>query len=217
MPSQPDGVPAEFGLIARHFRPLAGPGALDLLDDAAVVMPPPGRELVITTDAIVEGVHFLPSDPPFTVAQKLVRVSLSDLAAMGATPWAYLTTVSVPRGTPAAWWEGFAAGLAADQAAFGLILLGGDTTSTPGPISLTATLLGHVAPGQALTRAGARAGDDIWGDGHDRRRARSAYGHCAARSPTRTAFLPAAIACPRPGWVPRCMASSAPAWTCRTG
>ena len=155
-------LPAEFGLIARHFRPLAGPGALDLLDDAAVVTPPPGRELVLTTDTIVAGVHYLPADPPGLVAQKLLRVSLSDLAAMGAVPWAYLLNVSVPRETPGAWWTAFAAGLALDQVAFGLTLLGGDTTSTPGPVSLTATLLGHVAPGQALQRVGARLGDALW-------------------------------------------------------
>ncbi len=155
-------IPAEFGLIAKHFRPLAGPGAFDLLDDAAVVTPPPGRELVLTADAIVEGVHFLPDDPVETIGRKLLRVSLSDLAAMGATPWAYLMTVSVPRGTGDAWFQAFTAGLASDQAEFGLILLGGDTTSTPGPVSLSATLLGHVAPGKALRRAGAQPGDEIW-------------------------------------------------------
>ncbi len=160
-----DPLPAEFGLIARHFRPLAGPGSLDLLDDAAVVMPPAGRELVITTDTIVAGVHFLPDDPPGMVAQKLLRVSLSDLAAMGAVPWAYLLNVSVPRDTGAGWWVAFAAGLALDQAAYGLTLLGGDTTSTPGPVSLTATLLGTVVPGQALRRTGAVAGDGLYVSG----------------------------------------------------
>ena len=155
-------TPAEFGLIARYFRPLAGPGALDLLDDAAVVLPPAGRELVITADALVEGVHFLPDGPPDSVGAKLLRVSLSDLAAMGATPWAYLTTVSVPRDKGPGWFEGFAAGLARDQAEYGVTLLGGDTTSTPGPVSLSLTLLGHVAPGQALRRKGAQVGHEVW-------------------------------------------------------
>ena len=155
-------TPAEFGLIARHFRPLAGEGALDLLDDAAVLAPPPGRELVFTTDAMVAGVHFLPDDPADTVGAKLLRVNLSDLAAMAATPWAYLLTVSAPRGTPDAWFRGFAAGLARDQARFGIRLLGGDTTSTPGPVSLTLTCIGHVAPGCALRRKGAAAGDEVW-------------------------------------------------------
>lgn len=155
-------APAEFGLIARHFQPLAGPGALGLLDDAAVVMPPPGRELVLTADALVEGVHFLPTDPPDTVAGKLLRVSLSDLAAMGAVPWAYLSTVSVPRTMGDDWFAAFAAGLARDGEAFGVTLLGGDMTSTPGPVSLSLTLLGHVAPGQALRRTGAQAGHEVW-------------------------------------------------------
>ena len=155
-------LPAEFTLIARHFRPLAGLGARDLRDDVAVLAPPPGRELVITVDAMVAGVHFLPDDPPETVGRKLLRVNLSDIAAKGAVPLGYLMTVSAPRGTPDAWFAGFAAGLALDQHAFGVTLLGGDTTSTPGPISLSLTLLGHVAPDQAPSRGGARAGDGIW-------------------------------------------------------
>ena len=155
-------LPTEFSLIARHFRPLAGPGALDLRDDAALLRPPPGRELVLTVDAMVAGVHFLPDDPPDLVGRKLLRVNLSDLAAKGATPLCYLMTVSTPRGTPDDWYAGFAAGLAQDQATYGVTLLGGDTTSTPGPVSLSLTIIGHVAPGQAVHRFGARAGDDIY-------------------------------------------------------
>ncbi len=158
----PGDLPAEFALIARHFRPLAGPGALDLQDDAAVLSPPPGRDLVLSADAMVGGVHFLPDDPPDLIGRKLLRVNLSDLAAKGATPIGYLMTVSAPRDTPDAWFAGFAAGLAQDQREYGVTLLGGDTTSTPGPISLSLTILGHVAPGQAVHRTGARAGDGIW-------------------------------------------------------
>jgi thiamine-monophosphate kinase len=158
-------LPGEFALIARHFRPLAGPGALELGDDAAVFAPPPGREMVAAADAIVAGVHFLPDDPPGLVARKLLRTNLSDVAAMGAVPLGYLMTVSVPRNTPDAWFAGFAAGLAADQAEFGVFLLGGDTTSTQGPVSLSLTILGHVAPGTALRRTGARAGDSLWVSG----------------------------------------------------
>jgi thiamine-monophosphate kinase len=158
-------LPAEFSLIARHFRPLAGPGALDLSDDAAVFAPPLGMELVISADAMVQGVHFLPDDPADLVARKLLRTNVSDLAAMGAVPFGYLTTVSTPRDTPDAWFAGFAAGLAADQAAFGLHLLGGDTTSTPGPISLSLTILGTVLPGRAIRRNGARPGHEVWVSG----------------------------------------------------
>lgn len=154
--------PAEFGLIARHFRPLAGPSALDLLDDAAVFAPPPGQELVVAADAMVEGVHFLPDDPADLVGRKLLRVNLSDLAAMGAAPLGYLMTVSAPRRCDDAWFARFAAGLRQDQEAFGITLLGGDTTSTPGPLTLSATVIGHVAPGRALRRNGARPGDGVW-------------------------------------------------------
>ena len=155
----PDPLPAEFSLIARHFRPLAGAGALDLGDDAAVLAPPPGRDLVVAADAMVGGVHFLPDDPPDLVARKLLRTNLSDLAAMGAAPLGYLMTVSAPRTTPDAWFAAFAAGLAQDQAEFGVTLLGGDTTSTPGPVSLSLTILGTVAPGEAIRRVGAQPGD----------------------------------------------------------
>jgi thiamine-monophosphate kinase len=155
-------VPAEFSLIARHFRPLAGPGALGLRDDAALLAPPPGRELVLTADAMVAGVHFLPDDPPDLVGRKLLRVNLSDLAAKGAVPLCYLMTVSTPRDTSDAWFAGFASGLAQDQAQYGVTLLGGDTTATPGPISLSLTIIGHVAPGSAVLRSGARVGDGIW-------------------------------------------------------
>jgi thiamine-monophosphate kinase len=155
----------EFSLIARHFRPLAGPGALGLLDDAALLTPPPGQQLVLAADAMVAGVHFLADDPPETIGRKLLRVNLSDLAAMGAAPLGYLMTIALTPGTDEAWLAGFTAGLAADQAEFGLQVLGGDTVSTPGPLSLSLTILGHAPPGAALTRAGARAGDDLWVSG----------------------------------------------------
>lgn len=156
---------AEFALIARHFRPLAGPGSLGLTDDAAVFLPPAGRELVISADAMVQGVHFLPDDPADLVARKLLRTNLSDLAAMGAEPFGYLLTVSTPRDTDDSWFAAFAAGLALDQSEFGLCLLGGDTTCTPGPISLSLTILGSCAPGQAIRRNAARPGDEIWVSG----------------------------------------------------
>ena len=158
-------LPGEFALIARHFRPLAAPEALGLGDDAAFLTPPPGHELVLSADAMVEGVHFLPADPPELVARKLLRVNLSDLAAKGAAPLGYLLTLAAPRATPDAWFAAFAAGLAADQARYGIGLFGGDTTSTPGPITLSLTILGTVASGKAVHRTGARAGYGIWVSG----------------------------------------------------
>lgn len=158
-------LPAEFSLIARHFLPLAGEGALGLSDDAALLDVPPGRQLVLAADAMVEDVHYLPSDPPATVGRKLLRVNLSDLAAMGAAPLGYLLTTSFARGTGDDWIAGFVAGLAEDQGRFGLSVLGGDTTATPGPTTLSLTILGTVAPGAALMRAGARPGDDLWVSG----------------------------------------------------
>ena len=191
------GVPAEFSLIYRHFRPLAGPGALDLRDDAAVFAPPPGRELVIAADAMVAGVHFLPDDPPETIGRKLLRVNLSDLAAMGAVPLGYLMTTAFPKGIDDSWVARFAEGLALDQAEFGVVLLGGDTVSTPGPMTLSLTIVGHVAPGRALRRNGARVGDGVWvsgtiGDG--------AFGLRAIRGqvPDADGFLAARYRLPQP-------------------
>jgi len=158
-------LPREFELIARHFRPLAGEGALALGDDAALLDPPPGRQLVLAADAMVAGVHFLPDDPPETIGRKLLRVNLSDLAAMGAAPLGYLMTCGFAQGTTEDWIAAFARGLAEDQRKFGLAVLGGDTVVTPGPASFSLTILGSVAPGRALRRVGARPGDEIWVSG----------------------------------------------------
>lgn len=151
----------EFEAIARLMRPLAqgAPEALDLLDDAAVIESRPGYDLVVTNDALVEGVHFLPSDPLDMVARKLLRVNLSDLAAKGATPHGYFLACAWPASRD---WDDrkrFSEGLAADQAAFEIKLFGGDTTATKGPMVFSVTLLGWVKHGRMVRRAGAKAGD----------------------------------------------------------
>lgn len=154
----------EFDLIARYLRPLAAgePAALGLTDDAAVMTPPPGEDLVLAADAMVSGLHFLPDDPVETVGRKLLRVNLSDLAAMGARPLGYLMTLTLPAGLDEAWLAAYSAGLAADQEAFGLSLLGGDITRTDGPLTLSLTILGAVPSGRRLTRGGARPGDRLY-------------------------------------------------------
>jgi thiamine-monophosphate kinase len=152
--------PDEFETIARLLRPLAdAPEAFDLMDDAAAIPSRPGFDLVVTKDAMVEGVHFLPDDPLDLVARKLLRVNLSDLAAKGAEPYGYFLACAWPASADWAAREAFARGLAEDQQAFGLTLLGGDTVSTPGPLMLSATLLGWVRAGGMVRRSGARAGD----------------------------------------------------------
>lgn len=157
----------EFAAIARFFAPLAAgePGALGLADDAAVLEVPAGRRLVVTKDVMAAGVHFLADDPAEDVGRKLLRVNLSDLAAMGAVPWVYLLGLTLSRPVDTAWLEAFARGLATDQAEFGVVLVGGDTTAHDGPTVLTLTALGTVAPGAALLRSGARPGDAIWVSG----------------------------------------------------
>jgi thiamine-monophosphate kinase len=155
----------EFQRIARFFAPLAGPGALGLVDDVALIDGPPGQQLVLTTYAIIAGVDYLPDDPPDLVARKLLRVNLSDLAAKGAAPLGYLLTTILPPSCDEAWLEGFTAGLAQDQAEFAITLLGGDSSATSGPATLSLTALGTVATGQAILRRGAQPGDLIYVSG----------------------------------------------------
>jgi thiamine-monophosphate kinase len=159
--------PGEFELIGRYFAPLAeaAPGALGLADDAALAKPAPGHHHVIATDTLVEGVHFLADDPPALIARKLLRVNLSDIAAMGAAPKYYLLALSLGPGIGQAWLAEFAAGLAADQDEFGVVLLGGDTTSTPGPVTMTVTAIGELPDGAELRRSTARPGDLIYVSG----------------------------------------------------
>ena len=155
----------EFERIRRFFAPLAGPGGLGLLDDAALVDCRAGRRLVVTADAIVAGVHYLSDDPPELVAKKLLRVNLSDLAAMGARPLHYLLATALPAELGSAWLAGFAQGLDEDQRRFGIDLLGGDSVSTTGPAVLSLTAIGEVGAGMEVRRNGARPGDLVWVSG----------------------------------------------------
>lgn len=154
----------EFERIATFFAPLTDnmPGALGLRDDAAVLEPSPDCDLVVTTDTIVETVHFVGDEPASLVARKLLRVNLSDLASMGARPYAYTLNVAFPDKVDDEWLADFVAGLAADQGEFGIALAGGDSVSTVGPITLTITAFGEVASGAALRRTAARAGDLVY-------------------------------------------------------
>ena len=155
----------EFGRIRRFFAPLAGSGGLGLSDDAALVECPSGHRLVATVDAMVAGVHFLSDDPPDLIARKLLRVNLSDLAAMGAVPRHYLLTTALPATLGDDWVESFARGLGEDQRRFGVDLLGGDSVATTGPATLTLTALGEVAAGAEIRRNGAKPGDRVWVSG----------------------------------------------------
>src|SRR6516162_8577724 len=155
----------EFERIARFFAPLAGRGGLGLLDDAAFVDCKVGHRLVVTADAIVAGVHYLPDDPPDLVARKLLRVNLSDLAAMGARPLHYVLTTALPAELGPEWLAGFAEGLAEDQRRYGIELLGGDSVGTRGPAVLSLTAIGEVATGMEIRRSGAKPGDLVWVSG----------------------------------------------------
>lgn len=153
---------SEDELIAKIFAPIAGAAALGLRDDAALL--PAGPEpLALTTDMLVAGVHFFPDDAPGLIARKALRVNLSDLAAKGATPAGFLLALALPADWRNDWLRAFADGLATDARAFGAPLLGGDTTATRGPLTISITALGH-AP-RFVPRAGARAGDALYVSG----------------------------------------------------
>ena len=150
----------EDKLIERFFKPLAThPGALALSDDAAYLTPPAGHDLVLTTDMTVAGVHFFPDDPPETIGKKALRVNLSDLAAKGAEPIGALLAISFPEEIDEGWVANFSRGLGEDCVGFSCPLLGGDTTKTPGPLSISITAIGKVPSGKMVKRAGATAGD----------------------------------------------------------
>ncbi len=159
-------MPSEFDLIARHFAPIAGPGGLGLLDDAALIHPPPGHEIVLTTDAVVAGVHFFPDDPSDAIAGKALGVNLSDLAAKGADPLGFTLALVMPAATDEPWLTGFAAGLRRMAAAHSCPLLGGDTVISPGPLTLSVTAFGTVPLGRMVRRGGAKAGDLLFVTGH---------------------------------------------------
>jgi thiamine-monophosphate kinase len=153
---------AEDRLIARHFKPLAThPGAFGLVDDAAVLMPPPGHEMVLKTDAIVGGVHFFAHDDPATVAKKALRVNLSDLAAKGAKPAGFLISLVIPKSIDDRWLARFSRGLATDAKAYGCPLFGGDTDRTPGPVTISIAMFGTLPKGSMVMRTGARVGDRV--------------------------------------------------------
>lgn len=153
---------SEFELIDRHFKRPTRHTVLGAGDDGAIVRPSPGMELVISTDMLVAGTHFLPDTDPEKLGWKTLAVNVSDMAAMGATPRWALLAAALPAATES-WIAAFAKGFFACADAFGVDVVGGDTTR--GPRNFCVTIFGEVPQGQALLRSGARAGDDIWVSG----------------------------------------------------
>ncbi|MCB8820936.1 thiamine-phosphate kinase [Microvirga rosea] len=151
--------PSEDALIARFFAPLAADGGLGLKDDAACLTPRSGHDLVLTVDAIVETVHFLPGDPPGSVARKALGVNVSDLAAKGADPVGFLLSLALPSDWSEDWLAAFATGLGDAARDFGCPLLGGDTVKAKGALTLSVTALGEVPVGKMVPRTAARPGD----------------------------------------------------------
>jgi thiamine-monophosphate kinase len=159
---------AEHDIIARYFRPLAEgvPGAYGLVDDAASLSVGSGEDLVVTTDALVAGVHFFADDAPADIAWKTLAVNVSDLAAKAAAPLAYSLALVLPRNTAESWIAGFAQGLAEAQEAFGIGLSGGDTAVSPaGPLTISVTAFGTVPRLRMVRRKGAKAGDALYASG----------------------------------------------------
>lgn len=158
--------PQEFELIKRYFAPLANdPGSLGLTDDAAVLSPRSGYDLVLTKDMLAADVHFFADDLPEAIAAKALRVNLSDLAAKGARPLGYLLGLGLPADWTEGWLARFCDGLAADQAAYDVVLYGGDTIRSGNGLQISVTALGEVPKGNAVRRTGARVGDIVYVSG----------------------------------------------------
>ncbi len=155
---------SEDDLIARFFAPRAAPEGLGLRDDAALLAGQAG-DLVLTTDALVAGVHFFADDPPGAIARKALRVNLSDLAAKGAEPVGFLLALALPGDWTEAWLEAFAAGLSDDGAGYRCPLFGGDTVKTPGPLMVSITAFGRIESGQMARRDGVKPGDLLYVSG----------------------------------------------------
>lgn len=163
----------EFDQIKKFMAPLSekAKGAFGLTDDAATFGISPNHVCVVTTDTLIETVHFMGDEPAFDIACKALGVNLSDLAAMGARPLYYTLNASYPKHLNESWLAAFCEGLGSMQQSFDIALIGGDTTGTPGPLTLSITAFGEVPNGAALRRNGASPGDDIWisgtlGDGN---------------------------------------------------
>ncbi|MDP4594712.1 MAG: thiamine-phosphate kinase [Beijerinckiaceae bacterium] len=164
------GTSQEDNFIARYFAPIAGAGGLGLRDDAALLKPRSGCELVVTVDTLVAGVHFFADDPPASIARKALRVNLSDLAAKGADAAGFVLSFAMPADTGAvmrteAWLAAFSAALGAESVQYTCPLLGGDTVTTPGPLTLSVTAFGFVPEGRMVLRTGAKAGDLVFVSG----------------------------------------------------
>lgn len=155
-------MPSEFELIAHYFTRPVRHTVLGVGDDGAVIRPTPGMDLVVTTDMLVAGTHFLPNAEPEALGWKALAVNLSDLAAMGAQPRWAVVAACLPEADET-WIAAFARGFFAAAEAFDVDVIGGDTTR--GPLNIAPTVFGEVPQGRALTRAGARAGDDLWVSG----------------------------------------------------
>ena len=158
----------EFDVIARFFTRPVPPGRADIAlaggDDCAVLQPAPGEQWTVSTDTLVEAVHFLPTVDPAALGHKALAVNLSDLAACGAEPRCFFLALALPR-VDEAWLQAFSQGMFALADAHACVLVGGDTTRSPHGVVITITVMGAVPRGQALLRAGARAGDDLWVSG----------------------------------------------------
>ena len=157
-------VESESDLVQTYLAPLAAgmPGAFGLRDDAAVLPNEPGADLVFSSDPIIAGVHFFADDRPVDIAWKALAVNVSDVAAKGAKPIAYILNLALPEAPKRAWMAEFARGLAEGQAAFGCRLIGGDTDRTPGPLSIGITMIASLPSGRFRSRHAATPGDHVF-------------------------------------------------------
>lgn len=154
----------ETGIIENYFTPLSDDteGAFGLLDDAGKIRPPDGQEVVLTTDTIVSGIHYLDDAAPEDIGYKALAVNVSDLCAKGADPAVYLLSLALPSNPDPDWLQALSDGFGAAQDDFSCGLLGGDTVHTTGPVVITVTAAGFVPEGGMVHRFSANESDHVY-------------------------------------------------------
>ena len=155
----------EFDYINKYFKPLTGKAARKLKDDAAVLRQNYKKDLIISTDTIVESIHFFGNENPSDIAKKSLRVNLSDMAAMGAKPLFYNLSVSLPKNKIDKFIPQFCLGLKEDQKKYNVELIGGDLTSCPSHVIITISIFGETTSGTSVSRSGAKIGDFLYVSG----------------------------------------------------
>ena len=153
----------EFEIISDFFSPLArDKGSFGLSDDVAVLSKAKGYHFIVSTDMLISEVHFFSNDDPEDIASKCIRVNISDIVSKGAIPKYYFLSIALPKETDDKWIKSFTKSLKIEQKNFNISLMGGDTVSTTGPLTINIVCIGVIEKNKLIRRNGAMPGEDIY-------------------------------------------------------